>query len=368
MSTKAGQTQWESAAAKMLSTILGTTNEEGSSDSFIEGISQNPFKVASTAKRGIIRHLCIILDTSEPSNDKEWRPSKLFAISDLLKKRFFQLFFESNPIGQLSIVATFNGTATVLVPPTCDLDLLVEKFNTSVIDDGTGSASLENALRLSVALFQASKEILFLFNALSSVDPGDINSAIDMSRKAGVSISMIHTNAALFVAQRMCNLTNGSFAVALDYFNFKELLETFAEPRPLYSATNSKSVQLVKMGFPQQSINPVDICTCHSRRLESSGYSCPRCVAIVCFIPSDCPVCKLTLISSSHIGRSLHHLFPLKDFDEVAAGGPCFCCNLSNGQLFFQCPNCKCCYCKECNGFLHSQLYTCPGCNVADQN
>lgn len=80
---------------------------------------------------------------------------------------------------------------------------------------------------------------------------------------------MIHTNAALFVAQRMCNLTNGneenlplgSFAVALDYFNFKELLETFAEPRPLYSATNSKSVQLVKMGFPQQSINPVDICT-----------------------------------------------------------------------------------------------------------
>ena len=59
---------------------------------------------------------------------------------------------------------------------------------------------------------RASKEMLFLFNALSSVDPGDIDLAIEMSRKAGISISMIHTNAALFVAERMCNLTSGNDA------------------------------------------------------------------------------------------------------------------------------------------------------------
>ena len=152
--SKVSHTQWENAAARTLSSILGSTNADGPEMVLHNEVASNPLKVAFNAKRGIIRHLCIILDASDAANEKEWHPSKLLAISGLLKKRFFKLFFESNPIGQLSMIATSKGTAAVLVPPTCDPDLLLEKFNASRLEEGIGSASLENALRLAVALFQ----------------------------------------------------------------------------------------------------------------------------------------------------------------------------------------------------------------------
>ena len=43
---------------------------------------------------------------------------------------------------------------------------------------------------------------------------------------------------------------------------------------------------------------------------------CPRCSAVVCDIPADCPVCGLTLVSSPHLARSYHHLFPVQPFGE----------------------------------------------------
>lgn len=42
-----------------------------------------------------------------------------------------------------------------------------------------------------------------------------------------------------------------------------------------------------------------------------------RCKALVVDIPSTCHICKLTLVSSPHLARSYHHLFPVNPFEEI---------------------------------------------------
>lgn len=111
-------------------------------------------RINTLAKRGIIRHLCVIVDGSEASNDKEWSPSKLSAIFSFLKNTFSHLFFESNPIGQLSIITTQNGTAKVLVNPKSDFNSMKKSLDTLTLEEGLGLASLETSLILSMALFQ----------------------------------------------------------------------------------------------------------------------------------------------------------------------------------------------------------------------
>lgn len=32
----------------------------------------------------------------------------------------------------------------------------------------------------------------------------------------------------------------------------------------------------------------------------------------------DCPICALTLVSSPHLARSYHHLFPVANYEEIA--------------------------------------------------
>src|SRR5579862_4731194 len=54
----------------------------------------------------------------------------------------------------------------------------------------------------------------------------------------------------------------------------------------------------------------------HSK-LNRGGYTCPRCSSKVCALPIECPVCGLTLILSTHLARSYHHLFPLRNWPEL---------------------------------------------------
>jgi transcription initiation factor TFIIH subunit 2 len=105
-------------------------------------------------------------------------------------------------------------------------------------------------------------------------------------------------------------------------------------------------------------------------------------------LPGACRVCRLTLVSSSHLARSYHHLFPVPPFDEMtgsaahasasAASAPpaaaCFGC----GDAFEQpsggdaaprlrCPACVRDFCFACDAFVHEQLHNCPGCEAAPE-
>ena len=57
------------------------------------------------------------------------------------------------------------------------------------------------------------------------------------------------------------------------------------------------------------------LCACH-HEFSREGFYCPKCQTKVCNLPTNCPVCGLRLVSSSHLARSYHHLFPVEPFIE----------------------------------------------------
>lgn len=98
--------------------------------------------------------------------------------------------------------------------------------------------------------------------------------------------------------------------------HFKELLLEHAPPPP--ALAEFAIANLIKMGFPQRAAEgSISICSCHKESKVGEGYICPRCKARVCELPTECCICGLTLVSSPHLARSYHHLFPIAPFDEV---------------------------------------------------
>jgi len=130
---------------------------------------------------------------------------------------------------------------------------------------------------------------------------------------------------------------SGQFGVAMNEGHYKDLLFELIPPpaqRALpqaslstagaaQSSSANSAADLMMMGFPTrlpESSQPT-LCVCHSE-LKSQGFLCPRCQAKVCDVPTDCDVCGLMIVSSPHLARSYHHLFPVKPFDAVYAGSP----------------------------------------------
>ena len=147
---------------------------------------------------------------------------------------------------------------------------------------------------------------------------------------------------------------------------------------------------LLMMGFPSRitDIAPT-FCACHSRP-TLGGYNCSRCSSKVCSLPTTCPVCGLTLVLSTHLARSYHHLFPLQNWAEVlweqahsSKQIACFGCQtpfsdrprinpkdrttprgkdgVSESGRYI-CGTCKLHFCIDCDVFCHDVVHNCPGC------
>lgn len=125
----------------------------------------------------------------------------------------------------------------------------------------------------------------------------------------------------------------GTYTVAKDDVNLKELLFEFVSPPPTLvaaklaasSTANGTSTaptntsDLMQMGFPTliHSTQP-GLCSCHSK-LKTLGFVCPRCSSQICDVPTECRVCGLTVVSSPHLARSYRHLFPVRSRIFLAA-------------------------------------------------
>ena len=107
--------------------------------------------------------------------------------------------------------------------------------------------------------------------------------------------------------------------------HFKDLLFELIPPpaqRPLSRSGggggSNPAADLMMMGFPTRlpDTSPQSLCVCHSE-LKREGFLCPRCLAKVCDVPTDCDICGLMIVSSPHLARSYHHLFPVKPYEAV---------------------------------------------------
>lgn len=194
--------------------------------------------------------------------------------------------------------------------------------------------------------------------------------------------------------------------------HFKDLLFELIPP-PTQHGTNGSSrssnsggpanpaADLIMMGFPTRlpDASVPSLCACHSE-LKSQGFLCPRCLSKVCDVPTDCDICGLMIVSSPHLARSYHHLFPVKRYDAMWVISPffvfltnpsasrmtetdilqhssdvCFACarpfpdkiilNAKDGMSPFgryRCPECNFDYCSDCDVFVHDVVHCCPGC------
>lgn len=180
------------------------------------------------------------------------------------------------------------------------------------------------------------REVLVIYGALLSSDPGDIHETINNMITDRIRVTIVGLSAQVAICAELCSRTNAGddtqYNIAMDEVHYRDLF--LARTTPPVTRTAEQSVaSLLMMGFPSRTLAPggsTSYCACHSQPARE-GYPCTRCGARVCRLPAECPACGLTLILSTHLARSYHHLFPLRNWVEVswedaARSSACFSC------------------------------------------
>lgn len=346
-------------------------------------------------QRGIIRHLMLILDFSFAMVEKDLRPTR-YLLTLRYAVEFVSEYFEQNPISQLGIIGMRDGLAVRVSDMSGNPSDHIERLRAMEKKEAQGNPSLQNALEMSrAALFHApshgTREVLIIYGALLSSDPGDIHETIASLITDRIRVSIVGLAAQVAICAELCSRTNhgdtGNYHVVLNEQHFRELFMASTTP-PVTQTKEQSQSSLLMMGFPSRTTEvgttTMSFCACHSK-LTRGGYLCSRCDSKVCSLPAECPACGLTLILSTHLARSYHHLFPLRNWVEVPWSAArrtkaCFSClalfpevpqvrtaaehqqkGMSESGRY-ACEVCKNHFCIDCDVFAHEVVHNCPGC------
>jgi len=335
------------------------------------------------AKKGtkldLIRNCVVVLDLSKSMNDPDFRIEKYpnrgaVAIRGILE--FIPLFFSSSPLGRIGVVCLKNRRAERLVPLGASPNEIRTKL-TSVLEKGPkceGECSMVNGIKLCTDMLNsagqdASKEIIFLLGALSTIDPDGPHEALDMVKINNIRCSVVSLSAEVKIWKDLTQVSDGNYFVPLDVHSISEKLEILARPP---KDTAGKQATLMRMGFP---INE-----------GKNKYVCPQCRYRVTALPTTCPVCRLPLVSAPHLARSYHHLFPPPNTiphipDDIPEDErdqterelfnliqPCIGCgetanSIEEGKQFVYCELCRSSLCQLCDILIDDNIHSCPGCS-----
>lgn len=379
---------------------------DGSINSTVEGLREagkrkRLLRDTTPLQRGIIRHLILILDLSFAMVEKDLRPTR-YLLTIRYASDFVTEYFEQNPISQLGIIGMRDGIAIRISDMSGNPTDHIERLKALREQQAQGNPSLQNALEMSrAALFHApshgTREILIIYGALLSSDPGDIHETIATLITDRIRVSIVGLAAQVAICAELCSRTNagddGNYNVALNEQHFRELVMAVTTP-PVTRTKKQTQSSLLMMGFPSRTLGngkSMSFCACHSK-LSRSGYLCSRCDSKVCSLPAECPACGLTLILSTHLARSYHHLFPLRNWVEVPWASArkskaCHSClalfpEVPVGRLHverngvrpegeikgtsesgrYACEVCGNHFCIDCDVFAHEVAHNCPGC------
>ncbi|GAP85533.1 putative transcription initiation factor TFIIH subunit 2 [Rosellinia necatrix] len=403
---KAGKAAWEDLQRSWDTVVEGA---DGTLAGTIEGLAEAQkrarlLKDTTPLQRGIIRHLVLVLDMSFAMLEKDLLPSR-HQLSMAYASEFVREYFEQNPISQLAVIGMRDGIAVRISDMSGNPGDHLEKLQEWVKQDPQGNPSLQNALEMCRgALFHTpthgTREVLIVYGALMSSDPGDIRDTLQSLIKDRIRVSIVGLAAQVAICEELCSKTNGGdmsgYNVALDEPNFRDLLLEVTTP-PATRTKEQGNASLLMMGFPSRTLatpETTNYCACHHRPTRE-GYGCTRCGSRVCRLPAECPGCGLTLILSTHLARSYHHLFPLRNWSEVPwaeakQSRSCYSCltpfpevpvrsgsgGNSKGQEKpertpvkglsesgrYSCEVCNNHFCIDCDLFAHEVLHNCPGC------
>ncbi|KAH3743116.1 TFIIH subunit [Pelomyxa schiedti] len=325
----------------------------------------------SAVQRGMHRHVFLVIDFSKSMNEIDMKPSRItVAVNACIA--FIKEFFAQNPISQIGVIITRNGISEKLTDlsgnPSRHIDQIEQLLAKSAVC-ATGEPSLQNALLSASASLKyvphyGCREIISVMASLTTTDPGNILDTVALLKKHSVRCSVISLTAEVFIYKHLAEQTGGTCAVALNDQHVQQLLLEHVHPPPVLP---SIVAQIVKMGFPTQILETTaTFCACH-KKLNTRGYLCPQCGSKACELPIECAVCGLMLLSSPHLARTYHHMFPIVTFKEQRPkpGGTCHACMAPLSKFMYSCPNCLQNFCIDCDAYIHDSLHNCPGCEMS---
>jgi len=342
--------------------------------------------------------------------EKDLRPTRhLLTINYCIS--FVREFFEQNPISQIGILGMREGIAVRISGMSGNPNDHITALKSLRSTEPKGNPSLQNALEMARATLyhtpsHGTREVVIILGALLSSDPGDIHDTIKGCIRDRLHVRIIGLAAQMHICAEICRRTNGGdenyYTVAIDEVDYRQQLMDITTPPVLRSTDTEMQKQnqaaLLMMGFPSRIVeDKPTLCACHGN-LTQGGYLCSRCKAKVCNLPATCPTCDLTLILSTHLARSYHHLFPLRNWDEVPwerarekQTVQCFgclspfphlpasydvksrgeqenahvrpkCAEGASESSRYECGTCQNHFCIDCDVFCHEVVHNCPGC------
>ncbi|KZT72130.1 TFIIH basal transcription factor complex, subunit SSL1 [Daedalea quercina L-15889] len=392
---------WEASYTRSWDTVQ--EDEAGSLQGAVEdliarGRRRRLLAPAAAIRRAIIRHLILLLDLSSAMMDRDMRPTR-FDLMLQYAREFVTEWFDQNPLGQIGVVGMRAGIGERMGEMSGNPQEVLKAISERHKLEPTGEPSLQNAIEMARASMShlpthSSREIIIIFGSLTTCDPGNIHDTLAECVKDRIRVSVVALAAEMKICRELCDKTGGQFGVALNEGHFKDLLFELIPPpaqRALSTGPNARGgatapADLMMMGFPTRlpDTSPPSLCVCHSQ-LKSEGFLCPRCGAKVCDVPTDCDICGLMIVSSPHLARSYHHLFPVKTYQAVRslddtpnASATCHACARpfkdapqpmagATGEGMsplgrYRCPDCQNDFCAECDVFVHDVVHCCPGC------
>lgn len=353
----------------------------------------------SGVRRGIIRFCVLVLDLSDTMRATDLKPSRIELVCSSAAE-FIREFFDQNPISQMCVVITRDAAALKVSSLSSNLNQHLEAVQHALRLGPFGTASLQNALDLARKLLApipayGMREVIVAFGSMSTCDPGDIHATIAALVTDKVRCSAVGLGAELHILRLLTTRTGGSYTIAMFEDHFCELLSAHVIPPP--TTMKQVAASLIRMGFPILHHRDKPAPYCNNPAVSGRiGYECPRCSVWLSEVPSECVLCGLTLVSSPHLARSYHHLFPVPKFVPVdgdsrgsqqqptshstarvtgaAQGEPdtqqrenrvrCTgCLRLLDREtaLRLLCPRCNNVFCIDCDAFVHDSLHYCPG-------
>ncbi|KIK67342.1 hypothetical protein GYMLUDRAFT_155763 [Collybiopsis luxurians FD-317 M1] len=409
---------WETVQEDEAGSLQGAVN-----DWMARGRRKRLLAPQNAIRRTIIRHMVLIIDLSSSMMDRDMRPTR-FAVTLQYAREFVLEWFDQNPLGQMAVVGMRAGVGERISDMSGNPQEVLKSISDRHKLEPTGEPSLQNSIEMARNSMNhlpthSSREILIIFGSLTTCDPGNIHDTLDECVKNKIRISIVALAAEMKICRDLCDKTGGQFGVAMNEGHFKDLLFELVPPPALRaisrtaltgtggaSTTTNQAADLMMMGFPTRlpDTSPPSLCACHSE-LKSKGFLCPRCLSKICDVPTDCDICGLMIVSSPHLARSYHHLFPVKPYTAVYVlvlglltlsifhstcsplsesfedvpdppASSCHGCSklfptiisqhVAEGMSAigrYRCPECKTDFCSDCDVFVHDVIHCCPGCS-----
>ncbi|KAF8483163.1 Ssl1-like-domain-containing protein [Gautieria morchelliformis] len=391
---------WEASYTRSWDAVQedeGGSLQHAVEDLMAQGRRRRLLAPTAAIRRTIIRHLVILIDLSSSMMDRDMRPTR-FDLTLEYAREFVAEWFDQNPLGQIGLVGMRGGVGERIGDMAGNPQDVLKALESRTKLEPAGEPSLQNAIEMARASMShlpthSSREILIIYGSLTTCDPGNIHDTLEACIRDKIRVSVVALAAEMKVCRELCDKTGGTFGVALNDGHFKDLLFELIPP-PAQHATGraggpgSAAADLMMMGFPTRlpDTSPRALCVCHSE-LKSEGFICPRCMAKLCDVPTDCDICGLMIVSSPHLARSYHHLFPVKAYTPIMELSPdeqasrsksCHACSTPLKTQHapgsapsvsavspldrYRCPECQNDFCAECDLFVHEAVHVCPGC------